>query len=317
MHPFLRALTRLGHDAPVLDMAARTLTWHREGEAIAQASFVPVLWASAAGNAVWAGDLPEIRSADAPPVAPVAGAALTGLDEAALHALVGRAAQAAELSLVTQVPWKGGQLFVGLTEGGLAEGVEVPPPPGEGEVAARFSALAGDLDPAAPAGPQLAAMASELQAMLVHDVDAPTDPAAVLLRKLILALREAGEAADPDDPAAWATAVAKVQNTAAAVHDRAARADALVEPPDLLVAVLRWMRAPGGDPLLGARIHQRMGALARLGPEAGAEALAPSLAMGVDKGLGLDGLVAIFQRAAAGVDGVEALLAAAAARVRG
>lgn len=310
LHPFLRAIRRIGHDAPVIDLSGSTLTWHQDGEPIAQASFLPILWWSESGHvAVWAQDLPEMSGARHPAVTPVADAQLDPLDNDGVHALVGKVAKDNDLSLVTAVPWKGGLLFVGLTEGGLAEGVDVPPPPDEEQVALRFATLAHALVPDDELPAQLQFMATELQDMLVEDIDAPTDPAAVLLRKLILALRQTSTKIDENT-------VAAVQHTAAGVLERARQATSLTPPGDLLVAVLRWMRAPGGDDLLGARIHARFETLVGQG-EQGAEVLAESLALGVDKGLGIAGLQAIFTRAGSGVEGAAELVDAAVARLDG
>lgn len=306
MNPFLRALSRLPHDGPVMNPIARTITWSRDGEPLAQASFLGVLWWVAGGAACWARDLPELGGPEGS-VDPIEGAQLDKLSEDEVHALVGQAAEEAGVSLVTGVDWKGGVLFAGLTEGSLAEGVEVPMPPGEAEVAARFAALAEGLDPEAPLKPQLRAAAAELQTMLVEDVDAPTDPAAVLLRKLILALRDAAPRANKNP----SETIQRVQGTAAAVHERASKADALVEPADLLVATLRWMRAPGGDPLLASRIHKRLEQLAAQGDVV---ALARAMEIGVEKGLGIDGLERIFLRAAP--EQAQALVAAAAQQLR-
>lgn len=306
VNPFLRALSRLPHDGPVMNPIARTITWSRDGEPLAQASFLGVLWWVAGGPATWARDLPELGGPEGS-VDPIEDAQLDNLSEDDVHALVGQAAEGAGVSLVTGVDWKGGVLFAGLTEGSLAEGVEVPMPPGEAEVAARFAALAEGLDPEAPLKPQLRAAAAELQAMLVEDVDAPTDPAAVLLRKLILALRDAAPRANKNP----SETLQRVQGTAAAVHERASKADALVEPADLLVATLRWMRAPGGDPLLASRIHKRLEQLAATGDVV---ALARAMEIGVEKGLGIDGLERIFLRAAP--EQAQSLVEAAAQQLR-
>jgi len=291
VHPFFAALQRLDAGAPELDAAARALRWSAGGEAVAEATFAPVLtWAPGAGGrgpVRWAVDDPAWASSGAPAAA---AGAVDDVDEGAVRALVAAALRGSGHGLTVAVPHGGGLLYAALVEGGLLR--EAPAAPALRDVVELFGEFAAALQEEAPAGEALGAAlldhASALQPLLVQ-VDRPDDPAAHALRQIIVLCRR--EATRPG-PAA----VDAVVSLATRLHAQLSEAEGLSGARPLLVGLLRWIQAgaPEGDD--ARALQQRLAGLGRA-PEGPAE-LAELLGLGAGYGLGLDGLVASLMQAA-------------------